>query len=350
MSHVPDSAQQLVTVTERPFNAEAPLAALCTPITPLEQFFVRSNFDVPALTAETWRLEIDGAVVSPRSWTLHELQSLPARELVVTLECAGNGRRLMEPVPAGTPWELGAVSTGVFTGVPLRDVIAQCGVHDDVVELAFAGADHGVVDGQDVRFVRSLPLARALHEDTLLVWEMNGVPLTPAHGYPLRLLVPGWYGVASVKWLVRISARTSPFEGHFQTVRYIYRGDAAYDHATPVTRAHVRALIAEPSSDVAIRGRARVCGSAWSGFGAVRRVQLSFDGGASWVDARLTPPASPYAATVWEYEWQPESTGVVEIIARAEDEAGNVQPLEPRWNELGYANNVVHRMRVRVNA
>ncbi|HUF50907.1 MAG TPA: sulfite oxidase [Longimicrobiales bacterium] len=343
--------RSLIPLTHRPFNAETPLAALTAALTPVEQFFVRSNFDVPSLAERTWRLDIDGALDQPRAFTLDDLRRLPVRDIAVTMECAGNGRALMQPVPPGTPWQLGAVSTGMFTGVALRDVLSQCGVRADVVEIVCAGADHGDIDGRDVRFERSLPLARALHPNTLLAWALNGAPLTPAHGYPVRLLVPGWYGVASVKWLVRVTAAKSPFTGHFQTERYIFRGDAQHADATPVTRTLVRSLIAEPASScVAIRGRAQVRGIAWSGFGAIRRVQLSFDGAVSWVDAVLTPPLSSCAATAWHYLWEPRDAGDVEIIARAEDEAGNVQPLEPRWNEFGYANNVAHRVRVKLLA
>src|SRR5688500_14007304 len=154
-----DKPAQLIVVSERPFNAETPLSALAAPITPVEQFFVRSNFDVPALDAASWRLSIDGAVDASRSFGLAELQRLPVREIAVTLECAGNARRRMQPVPPGTAWDLGAVSTAVFSGVALRDVLALCAVRDEAVELVFNGADHGTVEGRDVQFARSLPRA-----------------------------------------------------------------------------------------------------------------------------------------------------------------------------------------------
>jgi sulfite oxidase len=339
-----DSPSQLVVVSERPFNAEAPLTALATPITPVEQFFVRSNFDVPVVDAASWRLAVDGAVDAPRAFDLRELQLLPVRDIAVTVECAGNARRWMQPVPAGTPWDLGAVSTAVFTGVALRDVLAHCAVRADALELVFAGADHGEINGRDIPFARSLPCAAALHEDTLLAWAMNGAPLTPAHGYPLRLLVPGWYGVASVKWLTRITAVTEPFTGHFQTERYIYVKDAAVADGTPVTRMHVRALVADVSAP-SDSGVIRIRGSAWSGHGAITRVQLSLDGGASWHDARLDAPASAYAAVTWSHE-MPAVNYDVDIIVRATDASGETQPLEPRWNELGYGNNVAQRVRV----
>jgi sulfite oxidase len=337
-----ENTSQLIVVTARPFNAETPLAALRAPITPTQCFFVRSNFDVPSLDERTWRLSIDGAVDSPTALTLSQLQSLPATRIAVTLECAGNARRLMQPVPAGTAWELGAVSTAVFTGVALRDALASCGVHDDAVELVFTGADHGIIDGHDVQFARSLTRAQALHGDTLLVWAMNDEPLTAEHGYPLRLLVPGWYGVASVKWLTRITAVTEPFTGHFQTDRYVYRQDDTVADETPVTRMHVRAVIAavERTPDGMI-----VHGIAWSGHAPVTRVELSFDGGATWQSATLAAAASSYAARTWSYTWRTPAGSDYEIIARAMDGTGETQPLRPRWNELGYGNNVAQRVR-----
>ena len=342
---MPDEPSQLVVVSERPFNAEAPLSALAAPITPVEQFFVRSNFDVPTIDAAAWRLSVEGAVATKRSFALAELQGLPVREIAVTLECAGNARRRMQPVPAGTPWDLGAVSTAVFSGVALRDTLELCALRADTVELVFTGADHGAIDGHDVHFARSLPRAAALHEDTLLAWAMNGAPLTPAHGYPLRLLVPGWYGVASVKWLTHISAVTEPFAGHFQAERYIYQRDALVSDGTPVTRMHVRALIADVAASSS-SGTVRISGAAWSGHGAITRVELSFDGGASWSDVVLAAPASPYAAVTWSYEQRPLGDGELDIIVRATDASGETQPLEPRWNELGYGNNVAQRVRV----
>ena len=269
----------------------------------------------------------------------------------MTMECAGNGRTRMTPVPPGHPWELGAVSTARFTGVPLRDVLERAGVDGGAVEVAFAGADAGVTEtGPPARFERSLPLDRAMDPDVLLAWEMNGEPLPPPHGFPLRLVVPGWYGVASVKWLAEIRVLDAPFDGFFQAERYVYRGEAGVADGTPVTRMRVRALIAQPGEGERLPAGAatEIRGTAWSGEAPVRRVEVSVDGGATWQDARLGDAESPYAAAPWSLAWTPPHAGRHLLLARATDEAGHVQPLEPVWNELGYGNNVVQRVEVEV--
>jgi sulfite oxidase len=342
-----------IAVSAHPLNAETRLPLLQEVPTPADAFFVRCNFDVPVIDAASWSVRVDGLVREERAWTMAELRALPWREVLATVECAGNGRRLMQPTPEGTPWELGAVSTGVFGGASLRDVLEAGGIDASAVEVVCEGADAGRVgdDAHVVQFVRSLPLPTALHPDTLLAWTLNGEALAPEHGYPLRLFVPDWYGVASVKWLRRLTLVREPFSGPFQTERYVYRGHPEYAPDEPVREMHVRALITTPVAghiDVMTGGVVR--GVAWSGFGAVRSVELSDDGGASWSAAELTAPASPYAVTRWSAEWRPtRGPGEYELMVRATDASGRTQPLEPVWNELGYANNVVHRVQVRVS-
>jgi DMSO/TMAO reductase YedYZ molybdopterin-dependent catalytic subunit len=332
-------------------NEETPLRALAEPLTPTADFYQRTNFLVPEIDPETWTLAVHGAVRQPLALGLDELRRMPARTVTMTMECAGNGRTRMTPVPPGHPWELGAVSTARFTGVPLRDVLERAGVDRNAVEVAFAGADAGVTEtGLPARFERSLPLDRAMDPDVLLAWEMNGEPLPPPHGFPLRLVVPGWYGVASVKWLAEIRVLDAPFDGFFQAERYIYRGEAGVVDGTPVTRMRVRALIAQPGDGERLPAGAatEIRGTAWSGEAPVRRVEVSVDGGATWQDARLGESESPYAAVPWSLAWTPPHAGRHLLLARATDDAGNVQPLEPVWNELGYGNNVVQRVEVEV--
>jgi DMSO/TMAO reductase YedYZ molybdopterin-dependent catalytic subunit len=340
--------RELRVVQAEPFNAETPLHLLAKAVTPVESFFVRSNFAVPRIDADAWRLSVEGLVGKPASIGLRELKSLGQSDVAAVMECAGNGRRLMSPQPEGTPWELGAVSAGVFTGVPLARVLAMCEVDPSAVEIVFRGADSGALgDGRSVQFERSLPVDRALDPSILLAWAMNGESLTPEHGHPVRLFVPGYYGVASVKWLERIEAVDSPFAGHFQAERYVYVGHPTHADDLPVTRMHVRSLIASPAAGDVVSGTVVVRGSAWSGYGDVTRVQVSGDGGATWLDAQLRSPSAAHAPTLWSWEWTPGGAGEFELLARAEDSAGDIQPLEPVWNELGYANNVVHRVRVR---
>ena len=354
-----ERADMLNVVEEEPLNAETPLHLLAEPVTPLDAFFVRSNFTVPRIDAAEWRLTIGGLVGTPLQLALSDVQALGRIETTSVMECAGNGRRLMSPVPDGTPWGLGAVSTGRFTGVSLSAVLDACDIDPRVVEIVFRGADSGPVDGDEsshvqaaggriVHFERSLPLARALDPATMLVWAMNGEPLRPEHGHPVRLFVPGYYGVASVKWLTHVTAVDTPFTGHFQTDRYVYRGHPAQPEDEPVTRMQVRSLITSPAADDVVDGTTTVRGLAWSGDGAIARVEVSADGGVTWLDARLRRGSSGLEPTLWECECPLRGAGEYELVARATDATGAVQPLESVWNELGYANNVGHRVRVRV--
>ncbi len=355
----PDAAAQLDVVSERPFNAETPLGALLSddtplgPVTPARLFFVRCNFDVPRLDDSTWRLRVEGRVRRQATLSLADIRALPHRQVMATLECAGNGRRLMNPVPGGTAWNVGAVSAGVFEGVALRNVLARCAVRAGTVEIVCDGADAGTLDGgsEVVQFRRALPLAKALHPDTLLAWSLNGRPLAPEHGYPLRLLVPGWYGVASVKWLQRLVAVDEPFSGPFQTDRYVYRGRTGLMDGTPVTQIQVRALITRPADGAVLRWRdgdaLRVQGAAWSGAAPISGVKVSDDGGSTWLAATLVQPTAPYGPASWHLDWVPgRGPGRYELLARATDGSGNEQPLQPVWNALGYANNVAHRAHV----
>lgn len=339
---------ELRVVEDDPFNAETPLHVLAEPVTPIDSFFVRSNFAVPRIDTNEWRLSVAGLVGNPLSISLRELMSLGETDVTSVMECAGNGRQLMSPRPEGTPWGLGAVSAGVFTGVPLSEVLAMCVVDARAVEIVFRGADSGALDdGRHIHFERSLPIARAKDPTTLLVWAMNGEPLTPAHGHPVRLFVPGYYGVASVKWLERIEAVDTPFAGHFQAERYVYVGHPTHADNVPVTRMHVRSLIASPAEGDTVSGTITVRGSAWSGNGDVTRVQVSGDGGATWLDAHLRSPPAAHAPTLWSCEFTPSGAGNFVLMSRATDSSGEVQPMEQVWNALGYANNVVQRVALR---
>ncbi|MEW5926801.1 MAG: sulfite oxidase [Gemmatimonadota bacterium] len=331
-----------------PLNQEAPLGSLGSPLTPTASFYRRSHFPVPRLDAAAWRLRVAGEVERPLELRRSDLEAMPRRTLAVTLECAGNGRNLMAPVPDGTPWGLGAVSTAEFTGVRLRDVLEAAGPAPAAAEALFEGADRGCVGaGREVAFARSLPLAAALDGDALLAWEMNGEPLAPEHGSPLRLVVPRWYGMASVKWLVEVRLLAEPFRGHFQAEHYVYVGEAGTPDGTPVTRARVRSLLAAPTDGAALPpGPVELRGAAWSGDAPVARVEVSTDGGATWTDAGLEPAPSPYAAAPWRLAWLPPGPGEYLLMARATDAAGNTQPLAPVSNELGYGNNCVQRVRV----
>ncbi len=325
-------------------NAATPLSALTSAATPNELFYLRSHSSPPTFDADTWRLTVKG--VSEVALSLADLQAMSDVSATVTMECAGNGRSGMNPHPGGTPWDLGAASTTEVTGVPLAVVLAGVGVDDGTVEVLFTGADGGEVEpGRFETYRRSLAVGAALDPRVLIAWAMGGEPLVPAHGAPVRLVVPGWYGMASVKWLTEIETIAEPFSGYYQDVKYVYDGEDGLADGTPVTTARVRSLVTAPADGDLISGEVEVLGTAWSGEGAISSVEVSVDGGASWQYAELTSPKSPDTATLWKLAWAP-GVGAHELVARATDAAGNVQPLEPVWNAHGYGNNAVHRVTV----
>jgi DMSO/TMAO reductase YedYZ molybdopterin-dependent catalytic subunit len=332
-----DERQDLVVVKHHPFNAETPPAALGSTRTPTEAFFVRSNYAEPELSRETHTVAVEGAVAHPFTLRVAELARGPLRTLPVTLECAGNGRTTMRPLPAGEPWQQGALGTAVWAGVPLAQVLQRAGVKPEAVELLVEGADG---DGSR-RFARALPLAKALHPDTLLALEMNGAPLTRAHGAPMRLLVPGWYGMASVKWVTRLELLTRPFEGYYQRERYVYdRQDGA--PTEPVTRMQVKSHITSPAEGARVSpGRVVVQGMAWSGERRVVQVEVAVNGGDSWEAATLLEAPKPSAWVRWAFTWEGAKAGRHTLRARATDEAGDTQPDQAPWNRLGYGNNAV---------
>jgi sulfane dehydrogenase subunit SoxC len=271
------------------------------------------------------------------------------------MECAGSGRAHLAPRPISAPWHDEAIGCAEWTGTPLCGILEQAGLLDDAVELLFTGHDRGVDQDVEQDYQRSLPIAEAMREDVLLAYSMNGQPLPARHGFPLRLVVPDWYGMASVKWLRSITAIAQPFEGVQQTLLYSYRRSEA-DPGTPVTRQKPRALMAPPgipeflSRTRHVRaGRTLIEGRAWSGLGAVSHVAFSADGGRTWADARLDQPVTKYDWTAWSYTWDAEP-GDHELCVRAMDAAGNTQPLDgaDAWNQGGYAVNVVQRVAVRV--
>jgi DMSO/TMAO reductase YedYZ molybdopterin-dependent catalytic subunit len=342
---------RLVVVKRDPFNAETPLAQQTGLITPIPLFYVRSNFAVPRLDAAHWRLSVEGEVARPHHLSYAELRALPTRSLLVTLECAGNDRSTLSPPTEGEPWQYGAVGTAEWTGVPLAAVLEAAGLADRTREILVEGADRGTVATRrgTIPFARSLPLDKALHPDTLLAYAMNGELLTAQHGFPVRLIVPGWYGMASVKWVTRVAAVAEPFDGFFQTERYILSRPDQEEASTPVSVMRVRSLILSPLADAALPvGRHRVRGLAWSGAALVQRVEVSADDGASWEPAEFASRAERYAWRRWEYTWEAMTLGLITLRSRAFDGRGHTQPSEPEWNRLGYANNAIQVVAVQV--
>ena len=338
---------RLIPVSADPPNAATPFSALRAAVVPNASFYVRCNFSVPAVEALTWALIVDGSCAAPTQYDLADLRALPLVRSIVTMECAGNGRALMDPVPDGTPWGLGAVSAAEFGGVRLRDVVAVARPSPETVELVFTGADSGVVDPEgEVPYAFSLPLAEAASAEPILAWEMNGEPLPEEHGAPLRLVVPGGYGMQSVKWLTRITAVERPFEGHFVR-KYRYFGDVEELEGAPVSRVKVRSLVLDPEEGATLpRSETSISGIAWSGAAPIAGVEV--DVGEGWMAANVEPSSHPHAPRRWSVSWTPDRIGPIEIRARAWDLSGDQQPIESRWNANGYANNVVQRVTVSV--
>jgi len=336
-------------------NHGLPLEALRWDVTPPGLHYVLTHFDIPAVDPTTWALEVTGAVERPLRLTLADLQARAAASSRVLLECAGNGRARFEPRPVSQPWLLEAVGTAEWGGTPLAALLHEAGPSPDAVDVVFTGADHGVERGVEQDYARGLPLADALRPETLLAWSMNGAPLPPQHGAPLRLVVPGWYGMASVKWLTRIEVITEPFTGYQNAVAYRVATEAG-DPGEPVTRIRPRALMSPPGwPDFMTRerfvpaGPVTLTGRAWSGRAPVTRVEVSTDGGSGWADADLAPAeaAHPFAWRAWTHDWTAEP-GATELLVRATDATGETQPVEQAWNRQGMANTLVQRVPVTV--
>ena len=340
----------LVTIEREPIIGETPQATLQSWLTPNPLFYIRNHYAIPTPdAAKNWALALDGHLDNPISFTADDFRHFPKQTLPITLECAGNNRSDLQPGVPGNPFQNGAISNAIWAGVPLHLLLERAGVRDGAVELLFEGMDAGepAPDQPSQPYLRSLPIDVAMHPHTLLAYEMNGEPLSREHGSPLRLIVPGWYGMASVKWLRRVTALKEPFTGFFQRDRYIVEDDAG--GVSPVAAMQVKSLISWPQPGATLSpGRHNVNGMAWSGAAHISRVEISDDGGETWRAADLTGPRYRYAWQQWNFMWTPPASGQYTLAARATDEAGNIQPLQTRWNSLGYIINGVKPVQVEV--
>lgn len=325
-------------------NHGMPLEALRYDITPIGLHYLLIHYDIPAVDPQTWRLKIGGLVGNPLSLTLAELHERETLERDVVMECAGNGRATMRPRPLSQPWGLEAVGCGRWSGTPLVGLLDEAGLDPKAVEVVFTGADRGIEDGQQQTYARSLSVADATADDVLLAHTLNGQPLPPQHGAPLRLLVPGWYGMTSVKWLQQITVVDTPFTGYQQTQAYRFTVDPD-DDGEPLSRIAVCSLMIPPGipdfphrSRTVSAGDCVVEGRAWSGSGGIDRVEVSTDGGTSWSDAELRRPQDLRAWTHWTTRWD-ATPGEHVLISRATDTSGQTQPQQSVWNRGGYRAN-----------
>ncbi|WP_229399377.1 sulfite oxidase [Micromonospora okii] len=348
----PDEAISVEELQLAARNHGIPLEALRYDVTPAGLHYLLIHYDIPDVDPATHALTVDGAVDRPLTVDLAELRSRPRVTHRVTLECAGNGRALLRPRPVSQPWLVEAVGNAEWTGTPLAPLLRSAGLDPDAVDVVFTGADHGVERGVEQDYRRALPVADALRDEVLLAYEMNGAPLLPQHGAPLRLIVPGWYGMAHVKWLRGITVLTEPFDGYQNAVAYRLRDDAD-DPGVPVTRIEPRALVRPPGfpdfmsrARVLRPGRCTLDGRAWSGHAPVASVEVTTDGGDTWAPAVLDPPTGgEWAWRRWRFEWTAEPGRHV-LGARATDASGRGQPVGQAWNRGGFANNMVQRVEV----
>lgn len=336
-------------------NHGMPLELMQHDVTPLGAHYLLTHYDIPFADAGSWRLEIGGLVQTPLSLSLDDLHARPVVSSTVTMECAGNGRARLLPRPVSQPWLHEAVGTMTWTGTPLAPLLLEAGLRDDVVDLVFTGADHGVERGVEQDYARSLRVSDAMQADVLLVWGCNGVDLPPQHGFPLRLLVPGWYGMASVKWLRRIEAVDTRFDG-YQMRAYALR-QRPEDEGEALTRIAPRALVIPPGfPDFMSRRRVlrpgthALRGRAWSGWGDVTGVEVTVDDGVTWRPAELEAPVGQWAWRGWSLPWEVTGPGLYAVSARATDATGRTQPAEQPWNRGGFANTSTQRVDVTVLA
>ncbi|HJS78550.1 MAG TPA: sulfite oxidase [Burkholderiales bacterium] len=334
-------------------NRGMPLEALRHEVTPPGLHYLLIHFDIPHADGGGWRLELHGLVRKPCLLSLSELKALPATTLRVTMECAGNGRGQLSPRYPSVPWLEEGVSTADWTGVRLALVLEKTGLLAEANEIVFHGADSGIDAGVEHHFARSLSRAQALDGEALVAYEMNGAPLPPQHGAPLRLVVPRWYGMASVKWLRSIEAIAAPFEGLQQARSYHFRRTPD-EKGEPCTLIRVNSLMAPPGIPdfytrrrIVEAGPVAIVGRAWSGAAPIERVEFGIDG--AWSRADVAPGRRAHCWQEWNFLWQ-AAPGEHNLACRATDAVGNTQPLEPPWDLAGFGNNGVQRIRVAVRS
>ncbi|MCW5751174.1 MAG: molybdopterin-dependent oxidoreductase [Alphaproteobacteria bacterium] len=360
----PGKHDRLVVIGERPLVAETPEHLLDDDTTPIEKFFIRNNGQIPDQAGEPdkWKLSIDGEVERPMEITLGELKSrFRAVSQRMVLECGGNGRSFFSPQARGNQWTNGGAGCAVWTGVRLADVLKAAGVKSSAVFSGHFGADpHLSGDAARQALSRGVPIAKLLDENNLLVWEMNGQPLPLIHGFPLRLIIPGWPGSVSQKWLNRIWLRDKPHDGQGMggtsyrvTINPMVPGDKADpNNFRDLESMPVRSIITSPENGHRLPAGTReigLRGASWAGDHWVRQVDLSIDYGATWMPAALQPQRNPYDWQRWTARLRLPADGYYEIWARATDSRGVAQPhIAGNWNPQGYGANPMHRVAVLV--
>ncbi|MBL8224239.1 MAG: sulfite oxidase [Chromatiales bacterium] len=345
--------------SERPLTGSVPAHEHDFDVTPTDRMFVRNNLFMPRIDGATHRVTVKGLVDREVTFSIDDLRArFPVVSFAAMLECAGSGRTGFNPVPRGTPWLMtGGMGCPKWTGVRLKDVLAAAGLKDGAAHVAGQGGDFGALPTM-APVIRSIPLAKALEEHTLLAFAMNDAPLEPVHGYPLRLLTPGWVGSASTKWLHTLTVLAEPFQGTYMDDSYrvprhaVAPGSAMPADSVPTEAWPVKSMITAPAPDERYRvgETITVRGRAWVGEGRVTRVEISSDEGVTWRRAQLAKPGDKYAWRAFSFTFRPRQPGYQTFLARARDDRGNAQPMATAWNPLGYFWNGVHRIGVTVDA
>lgn len=338
----------LIIRQSEPLNLEMPFASLDDWTVPNERFYVRNHFAMPKVDAKSFRLTIEGHVENKLELTLDEVKKIGSMSKPLLLECAGNGRVFLTPPARGLQWTHGAVGNADWTGVNLSEILDRVKPKAGATDVVLIGADTGAITADPatpgaIHFSRSLPIAKAKKSEVMIAWGMNGEDLPPAHGFPLRAIVGGWYGMASVKWLTRIVVTDKPYQGYFQTMDYSYyvRRVGSYPEVIPVTEILPKAVIARPALDEVVpAGKPfTVHGAAWAGESPVAKVEVSTDGGKTWNAAKLSEKPKPFCWVKWQWGWTPGEKGRVKLIARSTDEAGGSQPEKRDTDRRSYAIN-----------
>ena len=348
-----DSSGDLNVLSEDPLCAGVFLSNLDVPVSPTEGHFIRSHFPAPQINSADWSLPVTGDVETPLNLRYDDLLKMPSHEVVSLMECAGNSRSTMQPPAEGVQWDNGAVSVSRWKGVSVKTVLEQASLKGVATDVLFEGVDTGTEphSGGPLRYAMSIPIEKLLDPDTLLAYEMNGETLPKDHGYPIRLLVPGWYGMASVKWLSNITVMDHPNGGFHEMDYRIYpatdgKADAKVKR---VTSLKIKSLISTPNKGSVITpGPHKIKGVAWSGDGHITKVEISTDDDRTWRPAKLEEPSGSYSWQHWEYDWEATNLGHSLLRSRATDSKGNVQPMLAQWNFRGYQVNSIHSVPITV--
>ncbi|MCX7794284.1 MAG: sulfite oxidase [Thermodesulfovibrionales bacterium] len=347
--------EKMIVLSSRPIVLEMPPEGFEDFITRTDMFFVRNNIGMPEIDVNVWNLTIDGEVKNPLRLSMADIKKFKAVEAVITLECFGNGRSFFEPKPAGNQWKKGGIGTAVWKGIRLKDVLEKAGLTDKSRHVIFDGADEPFTPAAP-DFRRSIPIEKAMSPETLLVYEMNGEPLPVYHGYPLRVLVPGWGGSASVKWLINITVSEKEFEGFYMVDKYRHPKNpvAPGTKVQPkdmfvLTELDVKSIITSPSDNARVSGEEiSIKGYAWTGEAKIKKVEISTDLGKIWQEAKIIKDGGKFVWSLWEYKWRPKQRGYYVLMSKATDTNGRTQPLYQYWNQDGYLYNVIDKVGVHV--